>query len=167
MGSTMNKFVDKFYLIFATAIGALILGISLLLVIDAVGRYAADEPLLGGVEISIILMSFVIFGSYSFALYSGAHVRITVLTRHFSPKLQALGNILVSLLGIAFLGVLTYASWGLFWESWQVSETMRAPIELPRWLLKLALFGGFFLFTMQFVVNLVEHVRGLVKVNEE
>ncbi len=159
----MKNFTDRFYTVFGTVIGSLILGVSLLLVIDALGRYVANRPLLGGVEISIILMSFIVFGSYAFAYHSGTHVRITVLTRCFPAKIETVENIFVCLLGLIFCSFITFSTWNQFWESWLIGETMRAPIELPRWLLKLALVSGFFLFTIQFLLDLIDHTRILLQ----
>lgn len=157
----MQRILTSFYLVFGTLLGALILAITLLLVIDAGGRFLANAPLLGGVEISKILLSCVVFGSYSYALFQGAHVRVTVFTRIMSAKCQQIGDILVCILGIAFLGFLTYCSWEQFWASWLVRETMRAPIHLPRWLIKLALTCGCFLFAAQFAFQLLSDILKL------
>lgn len=156
-----QKKLDNFYRVLMTMVGMLILAITFIVIVDISGRTLAAKPLIGAVDISRLLLSFILFLGLSYALRRGAHVRVTILYNRFSPRALSVIEILVFLGGFALLSLLAYCSWDLFWDSWLVRETMRSPIDLPRWLAKLALFAGSTLFAAQFAFDLVGHIRKL------
>ena len=158
--SDQNK-LDNFYRVLMTMVGMLILVITFVVLIDIGGRTLAAKPLIGAVDISRLLLSFILFLGFSYALRQGAHVRVTILYNRFSPRALSVIEILVFLGGLGLLSLLVYSSWDVFWDSFLIRETMRSPIDLPRWMAKLALFAGSTLFAAQFAFDLVSHIRKL------
>ena len=153
----MQRRLDRFYHVTATSLGMLVLVMTFLIVIDVSGRYFANKPLIGAVDVSRLLLSFVLFWGFAYALHRGAHVRVTLLYKYLPHKKPL--EIIVCVGGLLLIGFLTYSSWGFFWDSWIIRETMRAPVDLPRWLAKLALFCGALMFTVQFGIDLIGHIR--------
>jgi TRAP-type C4-dicarboxylate transport system permease small subunit len=130
----------------------------LIIVIEVGGRFLFNTPLKGGVEISQIVLAWILFLPLAYALVSGVHVRVTMLVMHLPPRLNLIIDILVSIISLGFFGLVIYAGWLEFWDSVSVGETMAAPIWLPFWLAKLAVPLGCVLFFLQLCVNMVEHV---------
>ena len=110
--------------------------ISLFITVDVLGRKFAgissavtDE--MGGYAL--------VFGSttaLSFAMATGAHVRIDILLPKFPPRLRAILNY-VAYLGMAVFGaLLAHYSWKLALESWEMDARamsfLRTPICWPQ-----------------------------------
>ena len=149
----------KFQKVLASILGLLVLVLMFIIVIEVFGRFLFNTPLKGGVEISTIVMTWILFLPLAYALVRGAHVRVTLVVMHLPSRLHLIVEILVSMVTLGFLGLVTYAGWLQFWDSFSVGEIMPAPIWLPLWLAKLAVPLGFFLFFLQLCVNTADRVR--------
>ncbi|MBX2809733.1 MAG: TRAP transporter small permease subunit [Cellvibrionaceae bacterium] len=77
----------------------------------------------------------------SYTLKENGHVRVDVFYDRFSPKVQALVNIVGSLIfTLPFSVLVFYYCWGFFIESWESGENRGDPGSLPRlWPFKLLL----------------------------
>jgi TRAP-type C4-dicarboxylate transport system permease small subunit len=150
----LNKWV-------AISAGSLIIVVTILIVIDSAGRYFFNKPLVGGVEISILLLAFIVFSGLAYALIQGTHVQFTMFEVIFPLRIRRAFEIFINLMGMLFMAFTFYATSRQFWESWLASETMMAAVEIPYWLAKLALPIGFLLITVQFGFNTVSSVRKL------
>lgn len=157
----MQKNLDNFYHVFSTLVGMLVLIITFTVIIDIVGRNLANKPLTGTVDISRLLLSLILFLGLAYAQRTGAHVRITLFYRYLPSRVVQLMEVIVFAGGLFLLSFLAYSSWVLFYDSWLIKEVMVAPIELPQWLAKLALFIGSVLFAVQFGIDLMDSVRKL------
>jgi len=100
----MQKNLSNFYSRLATITGSLILVVTMLIVIDAGGRFMLNRPLTGGVEVSILLMAFIVFFALPYALFQGAHVRVTAAIKYLPDNWQEPVEILICIAGILFFG---------------------------------------------------------------
>ena len=125
------------------------------IIIDVGGRFLFNQPLLGGVEISQILLAWILFLPLAYALVRGAHVRVTILSERLPRRANLVLDVVVTILSLGLFGLAIYACWGYFWDSISVEETMAAPIWLPLWAAKLAVPLGFFLIFAQLCLNLI------------
>ncbi|MEW6668273.1 MAG: TRAP transporter small permease [Thermodesulfobacteriota bacterium] len=142
--------------VLANILGLLVLVLMFIIVIEVCGRYLFNSPLRGGVEISQIVITWILFLPLAYALIQGAHVRVTLITMHFPPRVMRVVDVLVAIVSLAFFGSVTYVGWLQFWGSFSAAEVMPAPIWIPLWLAKLALPIGFFLFFVQLCVNMID-----------
>ena len=149
------QWMKRFHKRLATPLGVLVLLMMLLIVIDVVGRYLFSRPLLGGVEISRVMLAWILFGSLAYSLSQDAHIRVTVLTRRFSPRVRFLSERITALLGLVFFALALYAGWDQFKLSYDVGEEMAAPIWIPFWISKLAVPVGCALIMIQLGLNLI------------
>jgi TRAP-type C4-dicarboxylate transport system permease small subunit len=145
--------------VLADFVGALVIVIMLLIVIDVCGRYFFNAPLKGGIESSELMMTWLLFVPLAYGVVQNAHVRVTMLTMHLPPRLNMIVEIAGTVLSIAFFSTVTYVAWIRFWESFSAGEAMAASIWLPLWFQKLALPVGFFLFVVQLCVSMVNTIR--------
>ncbi len=152
------KNLNRWIAVFA---GSLIILVTILIVIDSVGRYLFNKPLTGGVEISILLSAFIVFFGLAYALIQGAHVQFTLFEVMFPPRIRRICDIFINLIGMVFMAFAFYATSRQFWESWLARETMMAAVKIPYWLAKLALPIGFSLMTIQFGFFLASSIRKL------
>ena len=157
----MDNFLKNLNKWIAIGAGFLIIVVTVLIVIDSVGRFLFNKPLIGGVEICILLSAFIVFWGLAYALIQGAHVQFTLFEVMFPPRLRKICDIFINLMGMLFMALALYATFRQFWESWLARETMMAAVKIPYWLAKLALPIGFFLITVQFGFYLVSSIRKL------
>jgi TRAP-type C4-dicarboxylate transport system permease small subunit len=157
---TFLKNLNKWIAIFA---GSLIIVVTILIVIDSAGRYFFNNPLVGGVEISILLSAFIVFLGLAYALIQGAHVQFTMFEVIFPLRIRRVFEIFINSMGMLFMAFTFYATSRQFWESWLAGETMMAAVKIPYWLAKIALPIGFLLIAVQFGYNIASSVRKLAQ----
>lgn len=136
--------------------GLLILVVTGLGTVDVVGRYFFNQPLQGQVEISRVLMTYMVFMGLAEAQRQGAHVRIELLDQHMRPAVRALSSIILTALAMATMAIVTYATWLMFWTSWRTGETMIAAITIPAWPAKFAVTLGCLLYAVELAFELMQ-----------
>ena len=106
-------------------------------------------------ELSQIIVAWVVFPALACALISGTHVRVTLMTNLLPQRLRAGCEIFSYLGGLIFFACFSYFAWPYFWESWKIKEIPMAPVELPLWFAKLAMPIGTSFFSIQFLILLI------------
>jgi TRAP-type C4-dicarboxylate transport system permease small subunit len=147
----------------ATVAGGITLAMMALVVVDVSGRYLFNSPITGGLETAQIMLAYLIFFSFAYALVVGGHVRMTLVLDRFGRRLRLLAELLAGVLGLILFGLLTWGGWNQFWESWVLKEYMPAAVELPFWLPKLAVPLGMFLISVQFIIYFFTHLAQLAE----
>jgi TRAP-type C4-dicarboxylate transport system permease small subunit len=161
----MKKIVS-FQINLANILGLLVLIIVLLIVIDVVGRFIFNTPLPGTIELSRVMLAWVLFGSLAYGLVQRSHVRMELFLNHYPSRFRLVANIFIDVLSICFFILIGYGGWLQFLESFKVRETMAAPIWIPFWAAKLALPIGSFIFAGQFGVDIVARLQEAAKESE-
>lgn len=161
----MQKILN-FHIWFANILGGLVIVMMLLIVIDVGGRYFFNSPLLGGVEISKVVLAWIFFLSLSYGLIRGAHIRVELITSRLPPRLRFILDIIVSVMSLGFFILGIYSGWLQFKLSFDVAEAMAAPIWIPFWLAKLAVPAGCFLIALQFGIILTSQLFKFAKGEE-
>lgn len=87
-------------------------GMMLFITADVVGRAVFNHPIIGCVEITEdYLMVAVFFLAMSYVYITGGHARITMLQRHFPPKIKLAVEVFSGLVCLIFFGLITYGGW--------------------------------------------------------
>lgn len=162
----MEKIV-RFHKSLANVLGLLIVLLVLIIAVDAGGRFLFNKPLPGPIEVSKVILGWVLFLSLAYALVQGTHIQVQLFLLRCPPRLRLVADILIDTLGLCFFGVITYSGWKQFWESFTVGETMPAPIWIPFWLAKLAVPVGCLMFAGQFGINAVSRLIGALRMKDE
>ena len=157
------KKILNFHSAIANFLGLLTLALMFAIVVDVCGRFLFNKPLQGGVEISQVLLAWILFLPLAYALVRKAHVRVTIILDHLPRRLNLIAEAFVAIISLGCFVLIIYASWKQFWESFSVGETMPAPIWIPAWLAKLAIPAGFLLFFFQLCVDLINTLKLLGK----
>jgi len=105
---------------------------------DVLMRYAFHNSSVGMQEMEWHLFSIVILLGISVALKDEGHVRVDFLYDRFSPKKQAMINILGTIFFLMPVALLIFfGSFEFVRDSWEIGEISEDPGGLPyRWLIK-------------------------------
>lgn len=145
-----------------TAWAAIIFAV-LMIVTDVSGRFLFDSPLPASVEMTNLIMPYMIFPGLAYALARGSHVRVTLLTQRLPARAKLGTDIFTNLIGFVFLAMMVYATWMNFWTSFVVREYMDAPIILPWYVGKFIAPIGIAFFSIQYLILLVADLKKIVK----
>jgi TRAP-type C4-dicarboxylate transport system permease small subunit len=93
----------------ANGIGLVALvAMTLVTVVDVAGRYLLNRPLPGALELSELLMVFLVFGCFAYTELQNGHVDVDVLVNRFPPWGRAVCEALAALLSTGFWGVVAW-----------------------------------------------------------
>ncbi len=107
-------------------------------VIDVIGRYFFNRPLIGSVEIVFCLMGMMVFLGMGLTTFEDGHIRVDVLTRILPPRARAVLDSLVHVLAIGIAGLM---SWRLLLVALDQTAEMNTTqvLGLPVWAVALAM----------------------------
>jgi len=140
---------------------------TLMIVVDVFGRFVFNRPLPATVDMTELVMPYIIFICLAYTLATGGHVRVSLLLDRVPPRARAGFEIFVSIVGFVVFGLITTWAWFHFWHSFLIREQMLAPIYLPWFMGKLAMPIGCALFSIQFLIQLMQalsHISTKIKV---
>ena len=108
---------------------------------EGVARYAFNKPTVWAYDLTFMLYgTFFMLGS-AFALQRRGHVRTDMLYDRWSPRRQALVDIVCYLIiFLPFAGFFVFTGWGYFWKAFQTGETFVTSSWQPvTWPFKMAM----------------------------
>lgn len=156
----MIEFYKKTVNCFSYALGWLcglgILLMGLILFYEVIMRYFFNAPTIWTQEISVYLFMWCMFGGAAYALQRGKHVNIDLLTMRMSEKKQSLLKVLTSLIGVAFCSEVAIQGWGMIVSAVKYQKHSPTPLQIPLWIPQSALFFGFSILALQFVVIVLD-----------
>ena len=137
--------------------------LAILITYEVVSRYAFGAPTSWAFEISYMLMGISLMLGIAWCTLARKHIRVDFLYDRLAPK----GKAGVDLAGFVFLllPILIWVTWALyvyFLEAYKVSEVSGESAWNPLiWPFKFSFAYGFFLFTMQTIVEAIKCVLTL------
>jgi TRAP-type C4-dicarboxylate transport system permease small subunit len=143
----------------ATILGVLILVLMFILVIDSCGRFLFNKPLPGALELTRLVLAWIVYLSLTWGLIQGSHVQVTLFLERYPPRIRQGVEIIIMSLSMAFFCLMIYAGFKMFWNSFKVGETMAAPIWIPYWLAKLAVPIGCLMIVLHFPIDLIARFK--------
>ncbi|MFT5508573.1 MAG: TRAP-type mannitol/chloroaromatic compound transport system permease small subunit [Hyphomicrobiaceae bacterium] len=146
---------------FAAAIIPLL---AILIAYEVIARYAWNAPTSWAFEVSYMLMGISLMLGLAWCTLARKHIRVDFVYDNLAPK----GKATVDLMGYVFLllPILIWVTWALFvyfLEAYKVNETSGESAWNPIiWPFKFSFAFGFFLFTMQTVVETIKSALTLL-----
>lgn len=143
------------------AAASLIGVLCLLTIVDVIRRAVFGKSLVGVVEITEFLMVGIVFLSLAYTEVRKEHVKVEILTIHFTPATQVLLKIILLALGSIFVAL-------VLWQGildtvlfWQIGEYKFGPgnLRLFKWPAMLMVPFGCFWFLLQLVINILQQVQ--------
>lgn len=107
----MHKFVKRLSYGLAFASGAALVGVTILMFIDVIGRYVFGSPLTFAVETIELLMGLTIAFGLAITTYRRGHIRVDLLLQFAPARIRKLLDLLSDLASIAFFALI---AWKLF-----------------------------------------------------
>ena len=131
-------------------------------------RYIFHNPDPYTYELSIIFLVACILIALPGIQWQRRNLRVDWILGHFPLKWQnIIGEVFTTFLGLVFVGVVIWKSWGLFLYSLDVGETSQSAWQEPLWPMKLLVpvcMGWLFLTLVSQITHAVIHlVKGTVR----
>ena len=139
--------------------GALLLGITFIVFINAAGRYTISMSFLGGQELSRLLTVWLTFLAAFALVRKDGHVTIDLILRAVPTGVQRLFRGAVALLGTVTMLYLTIVAWQLVLHSFTAGQT-GTTLPVPRALFFVPLLIGAALMTVAFLEKLLQAIAG-------
>jgi TRAP-type transport system small permease protein len=150
--------------------GFLVLVLMLLTVIDVIGRYLFNKPLMGSVEIIELLMPAMVMLAVSATQRRNEHVGVDAFIdflrkwpRFIYPAFQLFA---LSVTGLALAFALFYCTKDVI-SSIGMKETTSGPLYLIMWPVKMALCFGLFLLLIRIGLQISQPTKSLPKLEEK
>ncbi|MBK5926253.1 TRAP transporter small permease subunit [Rhodobaculum claviforme] len=151
--------IDAFNTAIGKAVSFLIWAGIVVLVWEVVARYVFGAPTLWahGYTQRIFGAYFVLVGAYT--LIRGDHVRVDLLLVNRGPR----GRAMLDFINFGFLvlwgAVLSWEAFWFFEDAWRFNERDDSALRHPMWPIKLAMFAGVALITLQ---GVAEAIRSMI-----
>jgi TRAP-type C4-dicarboxylate transport system permease small subunit len=133
----------------------------LLITADVCGRAFFNSPLFGVPEIVKVSVVALVWCMMPHTLKIGAHLRSTALLDRMPLPARRGIEVLACLLGILMFALVAYSGWDRMIEAWRIGEFLgEEPVRVPTYPVRTLVVIGAVLTALQFVVMLVEQLRG-------
>ncbi|WFB50487.1 TRAP transporter small permease subunit [Vibrio coralliilyticus] len=168
-----RNFLDRAIIKISNLLSWLFIFTVLISFYEVLMRYAFNAPTTWVHETASFIGGslFIVGGIYAFA--ANKHVRVVLIYDSVSEQTRKYLNIVHHLVGLAFAGMLAYASFAMAKESWYAPwgelrlETSGSVLNAPYpALLKGLIFVVLCILVIQFVLHLIQEVMGLRKNND-
>lgn len=142
--------------------GAITFLMMCLVLANALLRFAFNAPIAGTLELTECALPLLIFLSLALTQYEGGHIHVVLATQHFSARWQRAVQFLAMVLGALFFAWCTYAAWGFAMKSLAMNEQEWGAIRFPLYPVKFAILFGLALLTIQFVLDALAVMVGIM-----
>lgn len=154
----MFERIEKGFLVISWACCLIV---TFIVVVDVGQRWLFNKPLPGSWEVSEVLMPFIVIYAFPRTLTEGVHVRVELISRLFSPKIQYVLEIIVNIFGFLLCVVVSWRSAEWFWHSFGLREEILAAVHIPWYIGKFTMPSGFTIFGINFLFRLINNLRNL------
>jgi TRAP-type C4-dicarboxylate transport system permease small subunit len=124
-----------------------------LVVANALLRFAVNMPINGTLEITESSLTILIFLSLALTQYEGGHIHVVLVTRNFPPFLRRAVAFLAMGLGFVFFAWASVAAWEFAMKSLAIGEQQWGAIQYPLYPVKFVIFGGLVALAGQFAID--------------
>jgi TRAP-type C4-dicarboxylate transport system permease small subunit len=167
----MRKVLDAIYRGSGALAGIFLFGICLVVLLQ-VGANVIDAiiGLITGSPIGILIPSYAEFAGFflaagtffalAYTLRSGAHIRVSLLIRHFHERSRVVIEVFCAVLGMAISAYFTWFTIGLCLDSYKYGDVSVGIVPIPLWIPQMSMAGGLLILTIAFIDLLVALFRG-------
>ena len=124
--------------------------------IDIFLRYFLSKPLLFSNEVSVYCMVYVTFVGAALTMKKKGHIRVDLLYRHLSRKIQLWLDLVTTIMGTLVICIITWKSVG--WVLYTYNSGFLSPgvLETQMWIPMSAVPLGLFFFSLQHIVESIK-----------
>jgi len=158
MVETYRKIIDTVSNV-CNVIGQSIAGIMVFLVAaDAVGRYVFNRPIVGVLEITELMMVFIVFLAFAYVESKNGHVRVDLILSHFPRKVRQYIECLVTVISLGTIAIIAWQS-VLYSLELRQGGNITASLGIPVSPFLLVVAFGCLLFCLQLILKLIYFVN--------
>jgi TRAP-type transport system small permease protein len=98
---------------------------------QVIGRYVFNRPIAAVLELSQIMQAMMVFLAWAYTTAEKAHVRVDLLARKFSPRLQAILELVIAIVGIGLFSLIAWQAAEkavFYWESNMEVDVLFIPL---------------------------------------
>ncbi len=127
-------------------------------------RYLMKDPEPYSYELSIIFLVACVVLCLSAIQWKRLHLRVDFIANSLPENIQLiLSGILVPLMGLFYIGIMTWQSWDNLWYSFTIGEKSQSSWAEPYWPTKLMVTIGAGLLCLVLIFQLVRGITSLVQ----
>lgn len=147
--------------------GAVTFLMMVLVVANAILRFAFNAPIGGTLELTESMLTVLIFMSLALTQYEGGHIHVVLLTDRLPAAARRAARFVAMVAGLGFFAWCSYAAWLFAMRSYAMDEHEWGSISFPLYPVKFVIFAGLGLLTIQFLLDAVSVVVALADVPDE
>lgn len=136
--------------------GAAALAIMMLLTfLNVAGRKLLNNPIVGAVEMTELLMGLIVFLGIAYTTYSRSHVTVDIITSHLPDRARGVLALAALILSAGFVAFMSWRLWVVANET--VSDNLRTQVwELPVYPAAYLMAAGSMLMVLILLVQIVQ-----------
>lgn len=129
-----------------------------LITYEVIARYVFDAPTIWSMEINQYLFCAISLLGGGYCLLTEGHVRVDLFYPKFSPKTQAVVEMVTYPIALAFCAILVVLGGAEFWHEFITANTSGTVLNCPIWPVWLMVPLGGFLLGLQIMSRYLRHI---------
>ena len=124
---------------------------------EVIGRFFFNRPIVAVLELSQIMQAMIVFLAWAYTTAERSHVSVELLVRRFSPRLQAILEFLIAVVGIALFSLIAWQAAEkafFYWASNMQVDVLFIPLAPFQILLSI----GAVLLCLELIAQMIEAV---------
>jgi C4-dicarboxylate transporter DctQ subunit len=134
---------------------------------EIITRYFLNRPPIWGIEVIEYMLFLIAFLGTTWVLRNKSHISVTILVEHLKPRAQTYCNVFTCVMGILISLVIFWYSLKTTWYCCVTDVRVVKTYALPKWWFLSFIALGYFLMLIEFIRQLLGHVRSLRLQKEE
>jgi TRAP-type C4-dicarboxylate transport system permease small subunit len=159
MASTLRRCLDRLYLVTGWLAGLFLVAIFFLMLVLAGGRPVGFNIPAGDDFVAFCMVAMAFLG-LAHTLRAGDMIRLNLLIDRLGPRARRVAELIVLVLGTAFVGYFTWSVLRLTYDSWRFNEMAQGVVAVPLWIPQLGFSLGLVVFLIVLVDEFVHVLRG-------
>ena len=132
----------------------------IMLTYEVVARYFFIRPTVWAAELSQLCLIWGCLVAMAWLLSARRHIAVDAVIQLLPPSVQRWIEAAAMLVVAAFSAMVTWKGWSIFLDSFERGRTTGSLLDLPSWIVELAVPLGFALLFIQALIEAVRSARG-------
>lgn len=151
---------DRFTLALAWLAAVLFTAAGVMLTYEVIARYFFTRPTVWAAELSQLCLIWGSLLAMAWLLSARRHIAVDAVIKQFPARARNWIEAAAMLVVAAFSAVVAWKGWDIFWDSFERGRTTGSMLDLPSWIVELAVPVGFALLFIQALIETVRSARG-------
>ena len=145
--------------------GLMLLAMMFLGAADVIGRYVFNNPIMGALEVSQLLMGGVVFLAWGYTLSKRAHVTVDILLIMYPKRIQVILHAVMMFVTLVLFSIVVWQSAAMAISDWQAGKLVRT-IFIPLAPFKAMVLLGGLLLCLECIIQIIKSAPVIFKGEE-